>query len=976
MSLTPMMQQYQAAKAAAGDALLLFRMGDFYELFDEDAKTAARVLGLTLTSREKGENAMPMAGFPHHQLDGYLAKIIAAGLRAAVCEQVEDPKKAQGLVKRELTRVVTPGTVTDDSLLDPRESNYLAAICHAGESLRDSRSRLGETRPRDETRPRAVGLAWIDLSTGKFLAAVVPAARLADELARIQPSECLVAESAAEVTGAVGRTCDPSGHLSARPGAAVPPPPLWGTQIMVTWRPDWSFSLSAARTALAKQLGTASLEGFGFTDDDGPAIAAAGAVLDYLHETQKTQLAHVDRLLPYRPGHRLEIDQASRRSLEITRTLRDGRREGSLLAVIDRTVTAMGSRLLADWLAAPLTDIAAIDARLEAVGELVTEAALADWLRDQLKEVYDVQRLLARVTTQRATPRDLSFIGRTLRGLPPLKAKLTARKSQLLNRLEASLDLCPELRQKLDAALNDDCPLATREGGIIRPGYHAELDGLRELAHGGKQWIAGYQRQEIERTGIPSLKVGFNQVFGYYIEVTNTHRDKVPAAYIRKQTVKNAERYITPELKEYEEKVLTADEKAKELEYQVFIELRDLVAEHARRLQAVADVLAQLDVLTGLATLARQRAYCRPTLVEEPVLDIADGRHPVLDILSPEGTFVPNDVQVGEASSLPGSVAGSLRDPSSGHGVTGPQTGPDHDPCHPERSEGSQEAAEILRCAQNDSPQNDHQGRILVITGPNMAGKSTYIRQVALLVLMAQMGSFIPARRATIGVADRIFARVGASDELSRGQSTFMVEMTESARILNTATRRSLVILDEIGRGTSTYDGVSLAWAVVEYLHEHVGCRTLFATHYHELTDLARTLSGVRNLNVAVREWQDDVVFLHKIVEGAADKSYGIHVARLAGVPREVVERAKEILWRLEEEHLGADGRPKLAAARPFTQALAPRGKGSQLQLTLFGADHPLLAKIRGLDVDQLTPLEALNRLKQWQEELREDSRG
>jgi DNA mismatch repair protein MutS len=956
MSLTPMMQQYQAAKAAAGDALLLFRMGDFYELFDEDAKTAARVLGLTLTSREKGENAMPMAGFPHHQLDAYLAKIIAAGMRAAVCEQVEDPKKAKGLVKRELTRVVTPGTVTDDALLDPRESNYLAAIC--------------PTHSKGDDR---VGLAWIDLSTGRFQAAVVPSARLPDELARIQPAECLVPESATEGNGAVGRISNPSDHLSPSSGMPVPPP-LWGTKIMVTRRPDWSFSQAAAREALGKQLGTASLECFGFTDDDGPAIAAAGAVLDYLHETQKTQLAHVDRLLPYRPGHTLDIDESSRRSLEITRTMRDGRREGSLLAVIDRTVTAMGSRLLADWLAAPLTEIAAIDARLDAVGELLAEAALADWLRDQLKEVYDVQRLLARVTTLRATPRDLSFLGRTLRGLPPLKAKLTARKSTLLNRLEAALDLCPELRNKLDAALADDCPLATREGGIIRPGYHAELDSLRELARGGKQWIAAYQRQEIERTGIPSLKVGFNQVFGYYIEVTNAHRDKVPSTYIRKQTIKNAERYITPELKEYEEKVLSADEKAKELEYQLFVELRDLVAAHARRLQAVADVLAQLDVLAGLAALARQRGYCRPKLVEDPVLDITDGRHPVLDVLSPEGTFVPNDVRVGHVSNVPDDGAENVEQASS----------------LPDRSESGEAPREHPGCSAAAGVLDGSgtletcptSGHILLITGPNMAGKSTYIRQVALLVLMTQMGSFIPARRATIGIADRIFARVGASDELSRGQSTFMVEMTESARILNTATRRSLVILDEIGRGTSTYDGVSLAWAVVEYLHEHIGCRTLFATHYHELTDLARTLPGVRNLNVAVREWQDDVVFLHKIVAGAADKSYGIHVARLAGVPREVVERAKDILWTLEEEHLGADGRPKLAGKMPLTPALSPGGRGSgsparqagsRLQLTLFGhADHPLLARIRELDVDQLTPLEALNRLKQWQEELRE----
>ncbi len=492
----------------------------------------------------------------------------------------------------------------------------------------------------------------------------------------------------------------------------------------------------------------------------------------------------------------------------------------------------------------------AINLRQEAVAELVLDAALADHLRETLRKVYDVQRLLARVTTGRASPRDLSFLGRTLGALPALKARLTARKSVHLNQLEAAIDLCPDLRSRLDAGLADDCPLSSRDGGFIRDGYHEPLDNLRELATGGKQWIARYQAEESQRTGISTLKVGFNKVFGYYIEITNTHREKIPAEYIRKQTVKNAERYITPELKEYEEKVLTADEKSKELEHELFLELREAVSAARRRMQATADVLAQLDVLVALAELARQRNYCRPQVVEEPELMIIDGRHPVLDVLEPEGTFVPNDVACGGA-----------------------------------------------------------EGTILLITGPNMAGKSTYIRQVALITLLAQIGSFVPAREAQIGVADRIFARVGASDELARGQSTFMVEMTETARILNTATPRSLVILDEIGRGTSTYDGISLAWSVVEHLHEHVGCRTLFATHYHELTDLAKSLAGVKNLNVAVREWQEEVVFLHKIIPGAADKSYGIHVARLAGVPRAVIERSKEIL--------GAIGRGASRRRRP-----------------------------------------------------------
>ncbi len=862
--VTPMMKQYLEAKQACPDALLLFRMGDFYEMFHEDAKTAARLVNLALTSREKGENAVPMAGFPHHQLESYLGKLIALGMRIAVCEQVEDPKKAVGLVRREVTRVVTPGTVIDDSLLDPRESNYLAAVT-----------------PGDPA-----GLAWVELSTGRFVAASFPRRQLADQLARIAPAECLVAED--------------SEPLPAQAASAM----------MVTRRPAWAFASATAREGLTKHFGTAGLEGFGFTDnaEDAQAIRAAGAILDYLNETQKTSPAHIDRLIPYRVSNALEIDQASRRSLEITRTIREGRREGSLLAVLDQTITAMGSRLLADWVANPLTDVAAIDARLDAVAELVADPRLASELSEALRRVYDLERLLARITTGRASPRDLSFLGRTLRTLPALKAKLAARSSRLLGDLEGQIDLCVELRAQLDVGLVDDCPLSSRDGGFIREGFSPELDALRDLMRGGKQWIAAYQAKETERTGIPNLKVGFNKVFGYYLEVTNTHQGKVPDDYIRKQTVKNAERYITPELKEYEEKVLTAEEKTKELEYEIFVKLRDAVAVARRQVRITATALAEIDVLVSLAELARARNYCRPQVVAEPVLRILDGRHPVLDVIEPQGTFVPNDTHLGADA-----------------------------------------------------------GQILLITGPNMAGKSTYIRQVALMTLMAQIGSFVPAREATIGVADRIFARVGASDELTRGQSTFMVEMTETARILNTATAQSLVILDEIGRGTSTYDGISLAWSVAEHLHDRLGCRTLFATHYHELTDLAQSLGRVKNLNVAVREWQDEVVFLHKIVEGAADKSYGIHVARLAGVPREVIERSKDILVQLEDEHLDAEGRAKIA--RP-----AQSTRRSHLQLTLFGpADHPLLDDIRQLDANQLTPLDALGLVHKWQDQLSTD---
>lgn len=861
-----MMQQYQEAKEACGDALLFFRMGDFYELFFEDAQQAARLLGLTLTSRDKGSsNPIPMAGFPHHQLESYLAKLIRQGMRVAICEQMEDPRKAKGLVKRDIARVVTPGTLTDDGLLDPQESNYLSAVVV------------------DNSQPHLAGLAWMELSTGTFQAATVNRDHLVDEIARVNPAECLIEEG-----------------KSLQSGQATGP--------VMTSRPAWTFSPSTATERLQKQFGTLSLEGFGFDDHDRLAIRAAGAILCYLHETQRTSLHHIDRLIPYRRGTVLEIDQATRRSLEITRSMHDGRREGSLLAVIDRTVTPMGARTIADWLNNPLTQIGDIEARLQGVAELVADGSRCERIRTELRGVYDLQRLLARVATGRASPRDLSFVGRTLHRLPRIKEALADAQSPLLRQLHDGLDLCAELATELSQALVDDCPLSVRDGGIIREAFHAQLDQLRELAKGGKRWLAEYQAEQQQVTGIANLKIGYTQVFGYYIEITNLHRDKVPDYFIRRQTLKNAERFVTEELKKYEEQVLTADGQAKDLEYELFVQMRERVEHFSTVLFRNAQLLAQLDSLAGLAELARAHDYCRPEPVTAAVLDIRDGRHPVLDITQPAGTFIPNDARAG-----------------------------------------------------------DEDGLILLITGPNMAGKSTYIRQVALLTLMMQVGSFVPARQARIGVADRIFARVGASDQLARGHSTFMVEMTEAARILNTATPQSLVILDEIGRGTSTYDGVSLAWAIVEYLHDRIGCRTLFATHYHELTDLQQTLLQVRNLNVAVKEWEDHVVFLHKIVPGAADKSYGIHVARLAGVPREVNERAKQILSQLEGEHMDENGRPKAARRSKV-------GRRGELQLTLFGpSEHPLLDDIRRANCNELTPIQALQLIQSWQQELKRE---
>jgi len=878
------MKQYHEAKEASGDALLFFRMGDFYELFHNDAKTAARVLGLTLTSRDKGENPVPMAGFPHHQLDGYLAKLIRSGFRVAVCDQMEDPKQAKGIVRREVTRIVTPGTLTDDALLDPLASNLLVAVCLPAPS---GISKSNEKDAKSSALPlnSLAGIAWVELSTGRFEAGVFKADRIQDELARLEPAEVLLR--------------DDEGRLqNQRTGA-------WDNRGTLTHRPAWQFGFDESRRVLCEHFGVLSLEGMGWEEGDELAIGAAGAAMAYLLETQKNSLEHISDLLPARSGRFLEIDAATRRSLELTHTIRGASRAGSLLDVMDQSKTPMGSRRIAHWLASPLIDRNQIESRLGAVAEFHKEKRLRETLRELLSNVYDLERLLGRVATGRCGPRDLQQVGRTLAQLPKLKALLEARHSERLQQLYDRIDLLEELRKQLEVALVDDCPLLVRDGGFIRAGCSARLDEFHSLAGGGKDWIARYQAQQIKETGITSLKVGFTSVFGYYLEVTNTHRDRIPPNFIRKQTLKNAERYITPELKEYEEKVLTAEDQAKSLEYELFVELRDAVHVHTAALQQTAKTLAELDVLAGLAELAIKNNYIRPVIVDEPRLEINEGRHPVLDAMLPQGTFVPNDTFVGA----------------------------------------------------------EH-GRVLLITGPNMAGKSTYIRQTALMVLMAQMGSFVPAHRATIGIADRIFARVGASDELSRGQSTFMVEMVETARILNTATERSVIILDEIGRGTSTYDGLSLAWSIVEHLHDSIGGRTLFATHYHELVELEKSHVGVRNFNVAVKEWDDELVFLHRIARGGADKSYGIHVARLAGIPRDVNERAKEILAQLEIDHLNKHGESKLA--------LPPKTKKKHIQMTLFQMDnHPMIDVLRDLDLTQLTPLAAMQLLDQWQRDLK-----
>jgi DNA mismatch repair protein MutS len=825
-----MMQQYREAKARHPGMVLLFRMGDFFETFEEDAELISRVLGLTLTTRD---GSIPMAGVPAKSVEVYLRRLLQAGHRVAVCDQVEDAALAKGLVKREVTRVVTPGTVTEDELLEAGEPNHLVSVVWG----------------RDDC-----GLAWVEATTGEFLAADVPADRLGDELKRLNSAECLLAESA----------------LSTLPEpirAALPP--------AVTGRPDWTFDPETSRAALNTHFQVITLSGFGFGDEQ-PCVTAAGALLIYLQETLKASLAHVRALRPYRADRHLALDEVTRRSLELTRTLREGEREGSLLSVLDRTVTPMGARALSDALLAPLVEKDSIGARLNAVDEFLGQTTTRNDLRELLRNIPDLQRLTTRVSTGRASPRDLAGVGRALRWLPKIKAKVAGRHAALLNELEGRLELCPDLRELIDRGLADDVPNSLKDGGVIREGYNSELNELRRLSREGKDWLARYQAQEITRTGIPSLKVGFNSVHGYYIEVTHAHGAKVPSEYTRRQTLKNAERYVTPELKEYEERVLTAQDRALALELDLFNQMRDQVAAATDRLLNTADVLAALDFLSALAELAASRRYVRPILVEEPILEIRDGRHPVLDQTLPAGTFVPNDV------------------------LLGPDT-----------------------------------GRFWLITGPNMAGKSVLIKQTALITLMAHVGSFVPAQSAKIGLTDRIFTRVGASDELTRGHSTFMVEMTEAANILNNATARSLVILDEIGRGTSTYDGVSLAWAITEHLHDVVGCRAMFATHYHELAQLAESLSGLRNYNVQVRELDADVIFLHKIGPGSAERSYGIHVAKLAGVPTPVLDRAAGILAELEARHRLPESQRKPIVDPPER----PRKKKTKAEEgpTLFG---------------------------------------
>jgi DNA mismatch repair protein MutS len=851
---TPVMQQYRDIKAHHPQTILFFRMGDFYEMFEDDAKLAARELGLTLTSRNNGGAAeVPLAGVPVKAATEYLRRLIAKGHRVAICEQIEDPKLAKGVVRRAVVETVTPGTVLSDDWLARNRNNYLVAV---------------------DPRGPAAGVAALDLTTGELVLEVVAAEDLELSLARYEARELVV--------------------------PADMPPPVASAGAALTARDAWEFDPELAREDLLRAYGLTSLDGLGIETADRPALGAAGALLRYARELKPGGLPHIAHPTVIRRGDVLPLDEMTRRNLELVEPLRAGAEGATLLEVLDRTLTPMGGRLLRRWLLAPLVDPSAIDGRLDAVQVLVADGRGRERLREALDGVCDLERLAGRAALGRATPRELGALRDSILRLPDVAGSLggleARERSGLLQLAAQKLDLLIDIGEVLGRALVDSPPAQLDDGDAIRPGYDSELDDLKTARDGGKQYIASLQARERQRTGIPSLKVGFNKVFGYYIEVTHAHRERVPTDYERRQTLTGAERYVTPELKEYEATVLGAEDRIAAREAELIDALRRRVADAIGRVQTSAGLLAQLDVWAALADVAERERYVRPEVTATFTLQLEDSRHPVVERMMPRENFIPNDVLLDEA------------------------------------------------------------GRVILLTGPNMAGKSTLLRQVGLCVVLAQIGSFVPCRRAVIGVVDRLFTRVGASDNLVRGQSTFMVEMSETSAILHGASGRSLVLLDEIGRGTSTYDGVAIAWAVTECLHNRIGCKTIFATHYHELTQLTEELEHVRNFNVAVREVGDEIVFLHRLEPGGADRSYGIHVGRLAGLPDTVVSRAWEVLKLLEAGHHVARQRPP-----------APL---DATQLGLFAgaaAPDPLLLELDGLDVNSLSPLDALNRLAAWQ---------
>ncbi len=873
LKLTPMLQQYLEIKEANKDSILFYRMGDFYEMFFEDAKVASKVLGITLTSRNNKSDAqkVPMCGIPYHAAESYLAKLVRAGHRVAICEQTENPAEAKGIVKREVIRTLSPGVITDDQLLDDKSNNYIGAVSSHSQGKNP-----------------VYGLSFLDLSTGEFIAGEFQDSsedmdQIVDQMTRMAPAELLISESDMENLAGLLDVLQ-----SLLPG------------LRLTERNPSLFHYQSCAEILLEHFKVISLSGFG-CDEMQRGIIAAGVLLDYIHETQKADISHIEKIAPIDLETVLLIDDSSRRNLELTQTIIGATREGSLLSVLDQTATPMGARLLKQRLLLPIQDVTRINDRLDAVTFLYKNSTLRENIKDILTSIHDIERLNTRMVLGTGNGRDMLALKHSLARLPELHELITTCLTSKFQAISGEYDSLSDLHSLLDRAVNEESPITLRDGNLIKQGFNEELDEIVILLRDGKKLILDLEAKERQATGIAKLKIGFNKVFGYFLEVSKLHADKVPEHYIRKQTLVNAERFITPELKEFETKVLSAQDRRLDLEYSLFLELRALLASESPRLLKVANLLAQVDLFCCFAETAHLHHYKRPIVEEGETIKIIEGRHPVIERSLPTGQFVPNDVTIDQTSN-----------------------------------------------------------EVLIITGPNMAGKSTILRQTALIVLMAQMGSFVPADEARIGVVDRIFTRVGAMDDLRRGQSTFMVEMNETANILNNATPKSLVILDEIGRGTSTYDGLAIAWAVAEelVLKNDIGVKTLFATHYHELTDLAKSQIRVQNFSIAVREWNDTIIFLHKLVEGGTNRSYGIQVAGLAGVPKHVVQRATEILKNIESGELGPDGNgvmPTYHSPKKRTKKTNP----NQLSLFQTPAD-PLRSELEAINPDELSPREAL----------------
>ena len=875
--LTPMMQQYMKTKEEYKDCILFYRLGDFYEMFFDDAITASKELDITLTGKNCGlEERAPMCGVPFHSVDGYLNRLVSKGYKVAICEQMEEPSNARGIVRREVVRVATPGTNLDMQALDESRNNYIMCVAYIADRF---------------------GMSVADVTTGDyFVTEIENAGKLFDEIYKFMPSE-LICNEAFYMSG---MDID---DLKNRLGVTI-------------YSLDaWYFDDAICTQTLKEHFQVSSMEGLGISDYDCGVIAS-GALLIYLKETQKTSLSHMSRLTPYATGKYMLLDSSTRRNLELCETLREKQKRGSLLWVLDKTKTAMGARNLRKNIEQPLIHKSEIERRLDAVEELLQNAISREEIREYLSPVYDLERLVSRITYQTANPRDLIAFQSSLSMLPHIKYILSEMKSPLLKDIYEGLDTLDDLCGLVQTSIKEEPPIAMRDGGIIRDGYNEEVDKLRMAKSNGKDWIARLEDEEREKTGIKNLRIKYNKVFGYYLEVTNSFKNMVPDYYTRKQTLANAERYIIPELKELEDTILGAEDKLYSLEYELYCEIRSRIARDVVRIQKTAKAVAQIDTFASLALVAEQNNYVRPKLNEKGVIDIQDGRHPVVERMIPNDMFISNDTYL-----------------------------------------------------------NDRKNRISILTGPNMAGKSTYMRQTALIVLMAQTGSFVPAGKANIGLVDRIFTRVGASDDLASGQSTFMVEMTEVANILRNATNKSLLILDEIGRGTSTFDGLSIAWAVIEHISDSrlLGAKTLFATHYHELTELEGKIGGVNNYCIAVKEKGDDIIFLRKIVKGGADKSYGIQVARLAGVPDTVISRAKEIVEELVQTDI--TGRIKDIAVQGHTPKLNTKkyDEVDLAQMSLFDTvkDDDVLEEIKNLDVSNLTPIDALNTLYQLQNKLK-----